>query len=28
LKADMFSVGSVFFNLITGRYLFPGTNKV
>ena len=28
LKADMFSLGSLFFNLITGRYLFPGTNKV
>lgn len=28
VKADMFSLGSLFFNLITGRYLFPGTNKM
>jgi len=24
--ADMFSIGSVFFNLLTGRYLFEGSN--
>lgn len=27
-KCDIFSLGSLFFNLITGRYLFPGTNKM
>lgn len=27
-KCDMFSLGSLFFNLVTGRYLFPGTNKM
>ena len=25
-KADIFSLGSVFFNLVTGRYLFTATN--
>lgn len=25
-KADIFSLGAVFFNLITGRYLFSGEN--
>ena len=24
--ADMFSIGSVFFNLLTGRFLFEGSN--
>ena len=28
VKADIFSLGSLYFNLVTGRYLFPGTNKV
>lgn len=27
LKCDMFSLGSIMFNMITGRYLFPGANK-
>jgi serine/threonine protein kinase len=27
-SADMFSLGSVFFNLLTGRYLFEGENTV
>ena len=27
LKCDMFSLGSIMFNMITGRYLFPGINK-
>ena len=27
MKCDIFSLGSLFFNLITGRYLFPGSNK-
>jgi serine/threonine protein kinase len=26
-KCDIFSLGSLFFNLITGRYLFNGANK-
>jgi serine/threonine protein kinase len=26
-KCDIFSVGSIFFNLLSGRYLFPGQNK-
>ena len=25
-KADIFSLGAVFFNLLTGRYLFSGEN--
>jgi serine/threonine protein kinase len=25
-KADVFSLGAVFFNLLTGRYLFSGEN--
>ena len=25
-KCDIFSIGSIFFNLLTGRYLFPGTS--
>lgn len=24
-KCDIFSLGSIFFNMLTGRYLFPGT---
>ena len=26
-KADVYSLGSVFFNLVTGRYLFNGSGK-
>ena len=26
-KSDIFSMGSLFFNLFTGRYLFNGKNK-
>ena len=26
-KCDIFSLGSLFFNLLTGRYLFNGANK-
>jgi len=26
-KADVFSLGSVFFNLLTGRYLFSAQNQ-
>jgi serine/threonine protein kinase len=26
-KCDIFSLGSIFFNLVSGRYLFPGQNK-
>ena len=26
-KVDMFSMGSVFFNLLSGRYLFNGKNE-
>lgn len=26
-KCDIFSLGSIFFNLVSGRYLFPGNNK-
>jgi serine/threonine protein kinase len=26
-RADIFSAGSVFFNLLTGRYLFNGLNN-
>lgn len=26
-KCDIFSLGSILFNLITGRYLFPGTER-
>ena len=26
-KSDIFSLGSLFFNLITGRYLFSGDNN-
>lgn len=26
-KCDIFSLGSIFFNLVSGRYLFPGSNK-
>jgi serine/threonine protein kinase len=26
-KCDIFSIGSIFFNLVSGRYLFPGANK-
>lgn len=26
-KCDIFSLGSLFFNLLTGRFLFPGANK-
>jgi serine/threonine protein kinase len=25
-KADIFSLGALFFNLLTGRYLFSGEN--
>ena len=27
MKCDIFSLGSLFFNLITGRYLFNGSSK-
>lgn len=27
MKCDIFSLGSLFFNLVTGRYLFNGSNK-
>lgn len=26
-KCDTFSLGSIFFNLITGRFLFPASSK-
>jgi serine/threonine protein kinase len=26
-KADIFSIGSIMFNLLTGRYLFPGNDS-
>ena len=25
-RADIFSIGSIMFNLLTGKYLFPGSD--